>query len=80
MSNMISLYDYLGHAAGSELGKQVADAAARAKVGFETREVSNPKYAGKVMLYPENFLREYFQMKQSVSNISTDWDDDELPF
>ena len=76
----MSLYDYLGHAAGNTLGKEVAEAAAKAKVGFEIREVSNPKYTGKIMLYPENFLKEYFQMKQSVSNISTDWDDDELPF
>jgi transposase len=79
MSNMMSLYDYLGHAAGGELGKEVAEAAAKAKVGFEIREVSNPKYTGKIMLYPEAFLKEYFQMKQSVSNISTDWED-ELPF
>jgi hypothetical protein len=80
MNNMMSLYDYLGHAAGGELGKEVAAAAAKSNVKFELREVNNPKYTGKVMLYPENFLKEYFQMKQSVSNISTDWDEDELPF
>ena len=28
--NMISLYDYLGHDAGPDLGKQVASAAAKA--------------------------------------------------
>ncbi len=77
--NMLSLYDYLGHAAGGELGKEVAAAASKSNVKFELREVSNPKYTGKVMLYPENFLKEFFQSKQS-GNIQSDWSDDELPF
>jgi hypothetical protein len=79
MNNMMSLYDYLGHAAGNTLGKEVAEAAARAKVKFETREVSNSKYTGKIMLYPEGFLKEYFQMKQTPPTQSSDWED-ELPF
>jgi len=59
-NEMMSLYDFLGRPAGGELGKQVAEAAAKAKVGFETKEVSNPKYTGKVMMYPKSFLEEYF--------------------
>ena len=58
---MMSLYDYLGHAAGPELGKQVAYAAAQARVKSEMREVANPKYTGKVMLYPKAFLDLYFK-------------------
>ena len=58
---MMSLYDYLGHAAGSELGKQVASAAARAGVKHQVREVSNPVYKGPVMLYPKSFLDLYFK-------------------
>ena len=58
---MMSLYDYLGHAAGSELGRQVAEAASMSRVKSETREVSNPKYTGKVMLYPKAFLDLYFK-------------------
>ncbi len=58
---MMSLYDYLGHAAGLQLGEQVAKKAAGLGVKMETREISNPKYTGKVMLYPEKFLNEYFQ-------------------
>lgn len=77
--NMLSLYDHLGYPAGNELGKEVAAAASKAKVKFETREVSNPKYTGKVMLYPENFLKEYFQTKQSQTVVST-VEDDDLPF
>lgn len=77
--NMLSLYDYLGHAAGGELGKEVASAAAKSNVEFSTREVNNPKYSGKVMLYPENFLKEFFAAKQSYALSSTS-EDDELPF
>ena len=76
---MLSLYDYLGYAAGGELGKEVAEAAAKANVGYKLREVSNPKYTGKVMLYPENFLTEFFASKQSYALSSTP-EDDELPF
>ena len=58
---MISLYDYLGHAAGADLGQQVAYAAAKAGVVTETRQVSNPVYKGPVMLYPKSFLDLYFK-------------------
>jgi len=57
----ISLYDYLGHAAGSDVGQQVAFAAAKAGVLTETRHVSNPVYKGPVMLYPRSFLDLYFK-------------------
>jgi len=57
----ISLYDYLGHAAGSDVGQQVAFAAAKAGVMTETRQVSNPVYNGPVMLYPRQFLDLYFK-------------------
>ena len=57
---MMSLYDYLGHAAGPELGKKVAYAAAKAGVKHEIREVSNYKYKGPIMLYPESFLDNFF--------------------
>ena len=58
---MKSLYDYLGHAAGSELGQEVATAARKAGVKGEIREVSNPKYKGPVMLWPTAFLDLYFK-------------------
>jgi len=57
----ISLYDYLGHAAGSDVGQQVAFAAAKAGVMTETKQVSNPVYKGPVMLYPRSFLDLYFK-------------------
>ena len=58
---MMSLYDYLGRAAGPELGQKVATAAAAAGVKGETRQVSNPVYRGPVMLYPKAFLDLYFK-------------------
>ena len=76
---MLSLYDYLGYPAGNNLGKEVAEAAANAKVKFEMREMSNPKYTGKVMLYPELFLKEYFEAVQS-KNLASLYEDDDLPF
>jgi len=57
---MMSLYDYLGRPAGSELGQRVAAAASQNKVKFETRHVSNAKYTGDIMLYPKSFLDQFF--------------------
>ena len=57
---MISLYDYLGHAAGSDLGKQVAIAASKAGIKSEIREVSHVGYSGPIMLYPRDFLDNFF--------------------
>jgi len=75
-NEMMSLYDFLGRAAGGELGKQVAEAATKAKVGFELKEVSNPKYTGKVMMYPKSFLEEYFSPPELDKDLkNTIWDD-----
>jgi hypothetical protein len=78
----LSLYEYLGYAAGGELGKQVNEAAKKAKISVTTQEVSNPKYTGTVMKYPKYFLDEYFDKQKQQTKI--DWtvtpDDDELPF
>jgi hypothetical protein len=76
---MLSLYDYLGYAAGEKLGKEVSEAATKTQVKFEMREISNPKYTGKVMLYPEEFLKEYFEAVQS-KNLASLYEDDDLPF
>ncbi len=56
----MSLYDFLGRAAGGKLGKEVANEAAKQKIKLETREINNPAYQGIVYLYPEAFLKEYF--------------------
>ena len=57
---MISLYDYLGRAAGPDLGKTVATAAAKAGIKSEIREVNHVGYRGPIMLYPRQFLDYFF--------------------
>jgi hypothetical protein len=77
----LSLYDYLGKAAGEKLGKEVASAASREGIKLETREVSNPKYTGTILLYPKDFLEFYF--REPESNLMDELVDlnliDELP-
>ena len=60
MEEMLSLYDYLGKAAGRELGAAVNNFAKTNKIPVVMKEVSNPKYKGKIMMYPKSFLDKYF--------------------
>lgn len=69
-NQMLSLYDYLGYAAGDRLGKDVAKKAAEQKVTYAVKYVENPKYKGDIMMYPKPFLDSYFKLDVS----------DELPF
>ena len=57
---LYSLYDYLGRAAGPKLGDEVFKKASMKKIKYSTREIANPKYVGKVIIYPISFLNEYF--------------------
>ncbi len=57
---MLSLYEYLHKAAGPELGKKVAAAAAEEGVTIEQKQIQNPKYEGKILMYPKEFLDNYF--------------------
>ena len=61
---LVSLYDYLGYAAGGTLGKEVATAAVQAKEQIGKRAISNTRYKGEVMLYRKAFLKEYFQSQR----------------
>ena len=80
----ISLYEYLGHAAGGELGRKVAYEAAKAGIIPETKEVSNPAYKGIVYTYPESFLELYFNPPtpepQKPEPQRSEPKDDGLPF
>ena len=60
---MMSLYDYLGRAAGPELGKEVCEVAVALKETIHEREISNSKYTGNVHLYRREFLDEFFNKK-----------------
>ena len=85
----LSLYDYLKKPAGGELGREVAQAASKAGIKLQTREVDNPKYTGIVYLYPKDFLDFHFRDPESYQIEDAlpkghDWignlDDDDLPF
>jgi len=63
---MVSLYDYLGRAAGSELGKQVAEYAKIKQAPSSQRHVENPRYKGLIQLYQREFLDEFFKVKSVI--------------
>ena len=58
---MKSLFEYLGKPAGSELGKQVAEAATKARVKIDSHYVETKNYTGQILKYPVEFLNEYFR-------------------
>ena len=62
-NKMISLYDYLGKAAGDKLGREVFEVSKIHNIRTSIKEVSNPKYSGKIMLYPKWFLDQFFTSK-----------------
>ena len=72
MEKFMSLYDYLGKPAGSNLGEQVFRAASVSRIPVKTKEVTTPKYKGKIMMYPDNWLIGYFSTGQSNFGISED--------
>jgi len=65
---LLSLYDYLGRAAGSQLGKQVASYAKIRKTKYGSRKVSNPSFQGDVLLYTKEFLDEFFAVQKIFSS------------
>jgi hypothetical protein len=71
---MYSLYDYLGKAAGPDLGAAVWQAAKAAKIKPEEKEVHTKTYSGKILMYPKSFLNSYFGKK--TNKVETD----DLPF
>ena len=62
----ISLFEYLKKPAGIELGTAVYQAARRARSPIGIRQVKTKKYTGKVILYTQEFLDEYFKKNSSV--------------
>ena len=76
---MLSLYDYLNRAAGSALGKKVAAEAGKQGVLIETKEISNPSYEGKILMYPKKFLDNYFN-PPAPGPRRPEAEEDDLPF
>ena len=64
----ISLFDFLGKPAGTQLGKEVFEEAKRRKEKTQMRPISNPKYNGEVVTYRSEFLTEYFNKDNHSSS------------
>tara|TARA_R110000803_G_scaffold122747_1_gene190737 strand:+ start:501 stop:710 length:210 start_codon:yes stop_codon:yes gene_type:complete len=60
---MISLYDYLGKAAGPELGAKVSAYAKLRKQKQTQREINTLAYTGAIQLYEREFIEEYFKVQ-----------------
>jgi hypothetical protein len=79
---MLSLYDYLGRAAGSKLGKKVADYATIRKQKYQVKNVENIAYQGEIMMYTKEFLDEYFKVekiflsKENLTELNTQLTED----
>lgn len=71
-SKMLSLYDYLGRAAGKALGWAVARQASIIGAHVETRYVENPAYKGNVNLYNEEVLKVFFNNPANKAIIDAD--------
>ena len=71
---MLSLFDYLGRPAGSDLGAAVWQAAKAQKIKPENREVHTKNYSGQILMYPKWFLDSYFGKKTAKTETN------ELPF
>jgi hypothetical protein len=91
---MKSLFDYLGRAAGKQLGLEVAIYARQQKSPIQERQVSNPVYTGTVNLYTEDFLTSFFNnpnyrklikedeqwYQEKMKNKNKKSEEDKLPF
>ena len=65
MTEFISLYDYLGKAAGSELGGKVYQFANIMGAKTSTKIVSHSPYReGRIMTYERHFLDQFFSCQE----------------
>ena len=93
---MLSLFDYLGRAAGPKLGLEVATYAKQQNTKVAIRQVSNPKYTGPINLYTEGLLdaffnnpnyktvikedNEWYEEKKKSKNKKSENTEDKFPF
>ena len=91
----LSLYEFLGRAAGPKLGAEVKKYADQNDVPFKMKEVPHSGYKGMVLTYSKVFLEFYFRHPTDTShsenpmddlpfpedfNSNNSYDDDDLPF
>jgi len=68
----LSLYDYLGRAAGPELGWSVAKYAKSVKAETSTRFVENKRYTGEIKLYTRDLIENYFNHPYHADIVAAD--------
>ena len=59
--SFMSLYNFLGKAAGPALGKEIYKEASLQKIPFGEKHINNSRYAGRVLIYPVTWLEKYFE-------------------
>ena len=74
----LSLYDYLGKAAGPKLGAEVKKYVDENNIPFSKKHITQGGYDGNVLTYPKSFLELYFRQPTDTSHSENPTDD--LPF
>jgi hypothetical protein len=71
-TELLSLYDFLGKAAGSELGKQVYAWVKARGYGpmVKHRSVRTRSYVGNILVYPRQILTQYFTGSNTITTIN----------
>lgn len=59
-SEFASLYEFLGYAAGSKIGKAVAEQAKKEGIPFNKQSIPSLTGFNEVQIYPVSFLKKYF--------------------
>ena len=80
LGTYMSLFDFLEKPAGGKMGKEVFDYSKKLRIPLRYREITNPKYTGKVCLYPLGFLVMYFNSENNLDIVDEPKIDDSLPF
>ena len=70
-TELVSLFDFLGKAAGPELGKQVYAWVKAQGYGpkVKHRSVQTRNYTGNILVYPRTLLNQYFTGNKTATNL-----------
>lgn len=69
--NFISLYDYLGNAAGPSLGYRIATIARKANIEIKTKPApDHSPYSRDINLYPISFLKKVLDFSVKINEES----------
>ena len=62
----LSLYEFLGKAAGKELGAKVNLKSKELDIIVHYKKISNKEYTGLISLYHKYFLEQYFKENKLI--------------